>query len=111
MTSVDSVEFAVRFMDYRYKTNFRSYIQEENNLDVTAGILKRLMMEFDNESLCRVVKWVTIGWSITSTASLVIKLVYSNGITHPDFTFLVNELCVGREWSSTLDLVSTLIIG
>lgn len=112
ITTDDSVSLALVCMDSRYKTNFREFIIDPRNMDLTVVHLRPLLPEYLTPCVGRALRAITKGWNILAVASLLIKLYYKEGMMgNPRFSNIANELCVGRSEEDNLELISTLIIG
>lgn len=108
-----SVDVGMRLMDARYRTHFYEWVRDEKNVDATAHHLKRLVMDQDTPAVARGFRWLAEGWSMNSLSTLLIKLFYEQGLSHPRFAQLIHLLCddAQNDQGFVVDLISTLLIG
>jgi hypothetical protein len=111
MDSDESVEVAMRLMDIKHKTSFYNWVRNEEHLEITSLNLKRIVREYDSQTVSRGLRWLFDGWSMNGIASLLIKVYYERGLDNSAFTDVISELNVGRTMDQQTDLIATLVIG
>jgi hypothetical protein len=105
-----AVDLTMKAMDARYKTNFYAWIKNESFVDDVAPYCKRIVADYDEMTIARGFRWLFAEWSTNAIAGLLIKIFYENGMTHPKFSRLVDELISTRSWDQSIDLVYVSIV-
>jgi hypothetical protein len=111
MDCVEAVDVAMRLMDSRYGTAFYPWIRDETNVDTISQHFRRFIYEMPTGTVALSLRWLFERWSVNGITTLLIKLYYERGLTASPFPELVSQLCVGRTWQKTVDLIGTLLIG
>jgi hypothetical protein len=112
--STEAVEETMSKMDELNRTSFKKWIKDEQNVHYLCITKKELILgyiEEDVESAMYALEWMIDGWSVETTAELILKLFYSHGLKSEIFCSRVYRLVYKWEMHQVFDLLSILLVG
>jgi hypothetical protein len=112
--SKENVEETMSRMDSLNKTSFKKWIKDEDNVNYLCITKREMILGYIDENLesaMYALEWMIEGWSVESTAELILKLFYSAGLKSNTFCSHVHRLAKDWEVEKIQQLLSILLVG
>lgn len=112
--TVEEIDEVMRCMDKKYQTSFYTWIKSEANIAYVCTYKRDLFDQYgkdDSATVVRVLKWLTEGWSISSTAEIILKLFYSCKIESRRFSRILAGISEDWEQLRKEEIVNVLLVG